>query len=129
VNYLSGETVMVGDIVRVTAASKATEARVIAVLAPGSAEALSWNAPEAGSWSTRRPRGPFFGVRRMRMSRSLPVAGAERRLPPKPLQLPTATRGRSQVAVRRGRGTLKVRSAPTVERRYVMRNAHEAPNS
>jgi hypothetical protein len=46
--YLSGETVMVGDIVRVTVVSGTTEARVVAVLAPGSAEALSWNAPVGG---------------------------------------------------------------------------------
>jgi hypothetical protein len=48
VTYLSGETVMVGDVVRVTAVSGTTKAHVVAVLAPSSPEALSWNAPEGG---------------------------------------------------------------------------------
>ena len=46
--YLSGERVVAGDVVRVTFQSRPVEARVIAVLTPGSAEALEWNAPEGG---------------------------------------------------------------------------------
>jgi hypothetical protein len=60
VKYLSGETVMEGDIVRVTAVSGATEACVIAVLAPGSAEALSWNAPEGGVMVDSTAMGPIL---------------------------------------------------------------------
>jgi hypothetical protein len=46
--YQSGESVIVGDVVQVTFAQSPVQARVVAVLAPGSAEALSWNAPEGG---------------------------------------------------------------------------------
>jgi hypothetical protein len=46
--YLSGEAVVAGDIVRVTFQSRIVEAHVAAVLIPGSAEALEWNAPEGG---------------------------------------------------------------------------------
>ena len=46
--YLSGEAVMAGDVVRVTFQSSTVEAHVVAVLIPGSAEALEWNAPEGG---------------------------------------------------------------------------------
>jgi hypothetical protein len=58
--YLSGETVMVGDIVPVTVLSGTTEARVVAVLAPGSAEALSWNAPEGGVMIDSTATGPIL---------------------------------------------------------------------
>ncbi len=47
-NYLSGEKVMVGDVVRATAIHGTAEATVVAVLVPGTAEARSWNAPEGG---------------------------------------------------------------------------------
>lgn len=46
--YLSGEAVVAGDIVRVTFRSSPVEAYVVAVLVPGSPEALEWNAPEGG---------------------------------------------------------------------------------
>jgi hypothetical protein len=46
--YLSGESVLAGDVVRVVFQSSAVEARVKAVLVPGSSEALQWNAPEGG---------------------------------------------------------------------------------
>jgi hypothetical protein len=46
--YLSGEEVLAGDIVRVTFQSTPVEAHVVAVLLPGSAEALEWNAPGGG---------------------------------------------------------------------------------
>lgn len=46
--YLSGEAVVAGDIVRVTFQSSPVEAYVVAVLIPGSAEALEWSAPEGG---------------------------------------------------------------------------------
>src|SRR3954469_2974119 len=46
--YLSGEPVVAGDVVRVTFQANTIEAHVVAVLIPGSAEALAWNAPEGG---------------------------------------------------------------------------------
>jgi hypothetical protein len=46
--YLSGEAVVAGDIVRVTFQSSPVEAYLVAVLIPGSVEALEWNAPEGG---------------------------------------------------------------------------------
>ena len=46
--YLSGDAVVVGDIVHVTFQSSPVEAYVVAVLIPGSTEALEWNAPEGG---------------------------------------------------------------------------------
>lgn len=46
--YLSGEEVMVGDVVLVAFKTAADESRVKLVLAPGSAEAIAWDAPEGG---------------------------------------------------------------------------------
>jgi hypothetical protein len=46
--YLSGEEVMVGDIVLVAFKTAADESRVKLVLVAGSAEAIAWNAPEGG---------------------------------------------------------------------------------
>jgi hypothetical protein len=55
--YLSGEAVVAGDIVRVTFQSSPVEAHVVAVLIPGSAEALEWNAPEGGILVNSRATG------------------------------------------------------------------------
>jgi hypothetical protein len=60
VTYLSGELVIVGDIVRVTAISGSTDACVVAVLVPGSAEAMSWNAPEGGVMVDSKATGPIL---------------------------------------------------------------------
>jgi hypothetical protein len=48
VTYLSGEAVLVGDVVRVAFQTPGVEARVKLVLVPGSAGAIAWNAPEGG---------------------------------------------------------------------------------
>ena len=58
--YLSGETVMVGDIVRVSAMSGTTQARVVAVLVRGSAEAASWSAPGGGVMIDSEATGPIL---------------------------------------------------------------------
>ena len=55
--YLSGEAVVAGDMVRVTFQSSPVEAYVVAVLIPGSAEALEWNAPEGGILVNSRATG------------------------------------------------------------------------
>ena len=55
--YLSGEAIVAGDIVRVTFQSSPVEASVVAVLIPGSAEALAWNAPEGGILVNSKPTG------------------------------------------------------------------------
>ena len=60
VTYLSGEMVMVGDIVRVTAMASTTQARVVAVLVPGSAEAATWSAPDGGVMIDSETTGPIL---------------------------------------------------------------------
>jgi hypothetical protein len=55
--YLSGEAVVAGDIVRVTFQSRSVEAHVVAVLTPGSTEAVEWNAPEGGIVVTSEATG------------------------------------------------------------------------